>query len=198
MEEKFIPPKSENTIIWRYMDFTKFMFLIENNALFFPRSTFLPDKYEGYYPDLQAEKLKQAHTNWIESSSLPEKIKEDSKSVRSEETEIKSYICINSWHMNEFESDALWGIYSKEGKGISICSTYKLLKETLNSNNRKLNVEGIGIVNYIDFNKESIPENNLFYRFMYKRINYKHENELMHIPDQSIPPIPVESIPFFK
>ena len=42
-------PKNENAKIWRYMDFTKLVSLLEKRALFFCRSDKLGDPFEGSY-----------------------------------------------------------------------------------------------------------------------------------------------------
>lgn len=43
------PPPSE-AILWRYMDFTKFVSLLEKSALFFARADKLDDPFEGFIP----------------------------------------------------------------------------------------------------------------------------------------------------
>ena len=40
-----------DTIIWRYVDFTKFISYLEKNALFFVRSDQLSDRYEGKFTE---------------------------------------------------------------------------------------------------------------------------------------------------
>ena len=40
----------DDTVLWRYMDFTKFVSLLEKSALFFPRADKLGDPFEGYWP----------------------------------------------------------------------------------------------------------------------------------------------------
>ena len=40
----------DNKKIWRYMDFTKFIDILENEALFFTRSDRFEDKFEGTLP----------------------------------------------------------------------------------------------------------------------------------------------------
>ena len=46
--ETFTPPSSD-AILWRYMDFTKFVSLLEKQALFFPRADKLGDPFEGSF-----------------------------------------------------------------------------------------------------------------------------------------------------
>ncbi len=41
---KFLQPDNENAKVWRYMDISKFIWLISNNKLYFPRSDLLEDK----------------------------------------------------------------------------------------------------------------------------------------------------------
>jgi len=90
---------------------------------------------------------------------------------------------LNCWHMNEFESDAMWKIYAKDNTGIAIQSTYKNLVDVL-----KMNKEiYIGAVKYIDFELEFIPENNLFYPFVHKQKSFQHESELRAFFQQSSP-----------
>jgi hypothetical protein len=40
-------PEDRNQKIWRYMDFTKFVAMLDDQALFFPRVSLLSDSYEG-------------------------------------------------------------------------------------------------------------------------------------------------------
>jgi len=43
-------PKNENATIWRYMDFTKFVSLLDRRELFFSRTDRLGDPFEGSCP----------------------------------------------------------------------------------------------------------------------------------------------------
>jgi hypothetical protein len=43
----FEKPTDENTRIWRYLDFTKFVSLLDRQALFFTRVDKLGDAFEG-------------------------------------------------------------------------------------------------------------------------------------------------------
>ena len=44
--EYMVKPDEEQKV-WRYLDFTKFLSLLDKNALFFSRIDRLTDKYEG-------------------------------------------------------------------------------------------------------------------------------------------------------
>ena len=80
--------------------------------------------------------------------------------------------------MNQYESAAMWNIYSKTSESIAIQSSFKRLKDSFNSNSKKIY---IGKVNYADYNTEWIPEGNLLYPFLYKRKSFEHEKEIRAI-----------------
>jgi len=44
------PPQDSEAPIWRYMDFVRFMSLLANAALYFPRADRLNDTHEGAMP----------------------------------------------------------------------------------------------------------------------------------------------------
>jgi len=78
--------------------------------------------------------------------------------------------------MGEHESDAMWVKYAT--KGIAIQSTFRRLSLSFTTNKSIF----IGTVNYIDhLIDDPIPENNLYYPFLYKRKSFQHENELRAI-----------------
>ena len=54
----FAPPNDPNVAIWRYMDFTKFVSMLENGGLYFARAHLLGDPFEGSMPRAN-EKLRK-------------------------------------------------------------------------------------------------------------------------------------------
>jgi hypothetical protein len=74
--------------------------------------------------------------------------------------------------MNTYESAGMWSSYSKDNKGIAIRSTYKRLRNCLPP------WIGVGVMTYIDFEKESLEQNSFFSPFLYKRKAYESEQEL--------------------
>src|SRR5438132_14095582 len=52
---RFIPPPSDEDMqIWRYLDFTKFVALLDSRSLFFARVSTLEDPFEGSFPPAQS------------------------------------------------------------------------------------------------------------------------------------------------
>jgi hypothetical protein len=88
---------------------------------------------------------------------------------------------ISSWHINEYESFAMWQIFTQKSEGLAIQSTLGRIQEAL-----KLDTtynQHIGEVNYIDYKKEYIPFDNAFFPFLFKRKSFQYEREIRIISD---------------
>ncbi len=46
----------------------------------------------------------------------------------------REIILINSWHYNEYESAAMWDLYSQANAGIAVQSTYRKLRDSFQNN----------------------------------------------------------------
>lgn len=167
----FTVPEDENTKIWRYIDFTKFVSLLDQQALFFPRVTKLEDKYEGLYPKMFTDVNAEMY------SSVPTEYREQVlKTFLNESKRIRNFMLVSCWHINDHESAAMWKMYLKSDEGIAIQSTYKRLRDSFNG--YKEQDVYIGKVNYIDYEKEKIPPDNALQAYMHKRKSFEYEKEL--------------------
>jgi Protein of unknown function (DUF2971) len=89
----------------------------------------------------------------------------------------RQLVLINPWHYNEYESAAMWNLYSHENAGIAIQSTTRRLSECFKDNNEDM--IWIGKVQYLDFSKDWMNRwNNLFEAFVTKRKSFEYENEI--------------------
>lgn len=165
----FEKPKNENAKIWRYVDFTKFVSLLDKSALFFTRADTLGDPFEGSYSRANIERRPVIYG---EKSKTPQGILTTlSKFLQA----LPKFTVINSWHLNEYESAAMWKLYLKSNEGIAIRSTFNRLKSCFKDENHDIH---IGRVKYIDYEKDWMPEGNTFYPFLHKRKSFEHELEL--------------------
>lgn len=172
----FMPPEDENQIIWRYIDFIKFVDLLSTKELFFTRIDKFDDPYEGSNTIATIN----SRDEWFDMKvKLGEFSQESAKSTK--EILIKNYVeqrkkmAVNCWHMNDYESDAMWKLYSNKNAGIAIKSTYFKLKESFNKSNITIY---IGKVNYVDYKKDITKWGNGFIPILLKSISFKHEYEL--------------------
>lgn len=160
----------DDSKIWRYMDFTKFVSLLERKQLYFSLPVYFDDPFEC---------SNTARSRLINEIRLGFFLQEDKEELREIEEKvfnsIRENIAINCWHINSVESAAMWKLYLKSSEGIAIQSTFGRLKDGLAPSVAKVS---IGKVQYIDYQEDTIPNGNLFYRALSKRKSFEHENEL--------------------
>lgn len=109
------------------MDFTKFVSLLEEKALFFPSIIQLEenDKLEGFLNEATVKKFRAASKNVTG---------EKNKVIESNLGMIRSariLLNISSFHLNENESMAIWKLYLKSDEGIAIQTSFENLKKVL-------------------------------------------------------------------
>jgi hypothetical protein len=165
--ESFEKPEDENIKIWRYLDFTKFVYLLENNALFFTRADKFGDKFEGSYPKLTIKSRKERFDP--KSSDYLSRFAK----------KLTEVVLINSWHINNNESEAMWKLHLKSNEGVAVQSTFKQLNDSFACDTE--NQVYIGKVKYIDYNSDSFQEGNFFQPYLCKRKSFEYEQELRAI-----------------
>ena len=166
----FEKPDDENAAIWRYMDFTKFVSLLDRGALFFARADTMPDPFEGSYSKANVRLRPVVYKDWPKEHF--DKML-DSTAYASKET--RRFTFLNCWHISENESAAMWKLYLKTDEGVAIRSTFRRLADSLGMTEQKVH---IGKVKYINYETDWLPEGNIYYPFVHKRMNFEDEREL--------------------
>lgn len=162
-------PENPETIVWKYLDLSKFLDLLLSQKMFMSRSDKFEDQYEGTFSEPTFEEIKKIAAN---NPRFLDYYKQHREKV-----------VISSWHINEYESFAMWQIFTKNNEGLAIQSTVGKLKKALIP---ERNFEQfIGEVNYIDYKKEYIPFDDAFFPFLFKRKSFQYEREVRIITDVS-------------
>ncbi|WP_292378601.1 DUF2971 domain-containing protein [Methanosarcina sp. UBA289] len=176
-------PENELTKIWRYMDFTKYVSILDTNSLFFADFRTFEDPIEGQFPNANRIQTMETLTKaFAGNSSMLEFLRKENPIDRSTKgLHGSGSFCICGWHENDYESAAMWKLYSDLEKGIAIQTTYKNLKECFFEAKPKV---VIGKVEYLDYNEDSIPWGNelkIYKPFVYKRRSFEYEHEIRAI-----------------
>lgn len=169
----FEKPENENATIWRYMDFTKFVSLLDKSAPFFTRADRLGDPFEGSYSKANVVRRPEVYKGKIPEGTLITLSQFHRILIR--------HTVINCWHLSEYESAAMWKLYLKSDEGIAVRSTFRRLKDCFKGD--KFHIY-IGKVKYIDYDKDWLPEGNALYPFVHKRKSFEHEQELRAVIQQ--------------
>ena len=162
-------PEDPDTIVWKYLDLSKFLDLLLSQKLFMSRSDKFEDQYEGTFSEPTYEEIKKLSVNNPEFLTYY-------KSQREK-------VVVSSWHINEYESFAMWQIFTGNSEGLAIQSTIGRLEKALIAD--KKFKQYIGEVNYIDYKKEYIPFDDMFFPFLFKRKSFQYEREVRIISDIS-------------
>lgn len=160
-------PENPDTLVWKYLDLSKFLDLLMSEKLFMSRSDKFEDQYEGTFSEPTYEEIKKLSVNNPEFLNYYKSHREK--------------VAVSSWHINEYESFAMWQIFTQNSEGLAIQSTVSRLKNALIS--EKNHEQYIGEVNYIDYKKEYIPFDNMFFPFLFKRKSFQYEREVRIISD---------------
>jgi len=151
------------------MDFTKFVSLLEKRELWFTRTDKLNDPFEGtlsrmsLYVDGVVPEQNAKHDRFV-------------KIVRDSQREWRKWAVVNCWHLNEYESAAMWGLYIKSDCGIAIQSTFDKLTRSFHGYSEKSVYAGL--VHYRDYDIDEIPVTFPYSAAMYKRQSFEHEKEV--------------------
>jgi hypothetical protein len=170
------PPR--DAVIWRYMDLTKFLSLLDQKALFFCRADLLGDSFEGSYPKGAAVEgdLDVGFSAAINAKEAVESII-TAMSMAEERKHARLFVLVNCWHIGSHESAAMWNLYLRSGEGIAIKSTVEGLTNSLRCNEDVW----IGKVDYLDYESAGLPSMDMFHAFLSKRRSFAHETELRAI-----------------
>ncbi|MBE3115958.1 hypothetical protein IMZ68_02015 [Candidatus Bathyarchaeota archaeon] len=138
----FKKPTDENIKIWRYMSFAEYVSLLDRKALYFTRVDRLEDKFEATLPKHIFDPLFEAQLT-EEQRHIVESNKE---SILWYNELLKKDTVVNCWHINDYESDAMWKLYLKGEEGVTIQSTYRQLSDSFKNYNE--NDVFIGVMLY--------------------------------------------------
>lgn len=162
-DSKFELPE-KNAKIWRYMDFAKFVWMLNHCCLYFCRVDILKieDPLEGSY---QPNKFLK---------SIPVK---EAKNFVDKMNSCGPPRTVNCWHINGGESAAMWKLYGGVNKGIAIQSTFDRMVKAFKEFPDEVH---IGKIRYIDYQKEMFKGDSIeiFEPILTKRKSFEHEKEL--------------------
>jgi hypothetical protein len=175
------------TRLWRYMDFAKFLAMLEQRSIYFARADMLGDPFEG--ASGIAERRSQWDAFYLDffrravSTVSDQKEPPSSEHVEQEASRLlrefqsigerdRRRTFVSCWHANTIESEALWRLYCPPPMmGVAIQTDARLLTEAL-GNDPQIK---LGRVQYVDFRKAFAG----FYdRIYWKRRSLSHEAEV--------------------
>jgi hypothetical protein len=137
---------SHDATLWRYMDFTRFVALLEHRALFFSGISGFPDRFEASLTPRLTAQLEamggQALDDWRNWPRLT---------------------FLNCWNEDAHENVALWNTYASAAGGVAIKSSLNRILQALHPDDSGLippDELHAGRVRYVDYATATIPHDN--------------------------------------
>jgi hypothetical protein len=180
--------------IWRYMDFAKFVAMLQQGGLYFPRADKLEDRFEGavglasreadwdrFYLDFFRKAVISPPPGYSPPVLSEEQIEKTAqrllREMKSDALRIRSLL-VSCWHANDVESEALWRLYCPPATlGVAIQSTVGRLWDATNQDTSAV----VGRVHYLDFRHSFAGHQKE--RIFCKRLSLSHEREVRAILD---------------
>lgn len=155
---------ASDTTLWKYLTFEKFLDFLLMKRLYFRRVDKLRDPYEclmppGMYATARDEESPEAWKRFLERHD---------EYINTERTKV----FVNSWHVSEHESEAMWKLFGGSGHSIAVQTTFGALVSELEPHSLTA-----GRVLYKDVAKDDCQITDIFDFSLLKRKPFEHEKE---------------------
>jgi len=178
----FKAPQNRDAKIWRYMGLAEFLSILSRRELFFVKASKLTDPLEGtiaeYNDGARRSIYAEARSKFQSDADFERFLNMMPQVHRNHLSRLREYVLLNSWHLSDEDSPAMWGLYSRGKSGVAIQSTYARLSQTFAATQ---DVIWIGIVNYLDYKRDWMNEGIAYEAFVAKRKAFEFEKELRAI-----------------
>jgi hypothetical protein len=167
---------NDTSTIWRYLDFTKFVDMLNSRMLYFCNLCQLPDPYEGAFPPANSRVWTESITR--QATMPPDQIPGLVQRLLGALGGSRRFMYVNCWHLSEYESAAMWRVYLNTVEGVAIKTAIRYLVDSVHSAPHRI---FIGAVAYRDYDTETIREGDIFSPVTHKRRMFEYEKEVRAI-----------------
>ena len=180
-------------LLWRYLDFAKFVDMLDQQALWFSRADTMVDPWEGALsPEMELARFRQINARVEElskqrGSNLGPTTQmaasfTTAAAMRAKWRRKRSRTFLSCWYLADDESAAMWDLYAgRDGRGVAIQTTFGRLDQALPTDFDYAIFAGR--VKYIDYRRDVIPVGNAYDLFLHKRRSFEHEREVRAVFD---------------
>jgi hypothetical protein len=188
-DQRFELMQSQDQVIWRYINYEKFVSLLESRALYFCRGDLLGDNYEGSLTPKTIERQEELLSSMFSldpvlasNPALMERaVQARRENLGQAIKAARGWAYVVSWHVSDHESDGMWKLY---GGAVAIRSSVQALSDSMAAASEKIY---LATVKYIDEKTGEIPIHDGHLPLVHKRKAFDHESEVRGIVLQSLP-----------
>lgn len=167
---------SDNIPLWRYMDFSKFVALLEKQSLYFCRGDILRnmDPYEGSYTKSELEFFDRQEQLLKKEFPLDQYDFNYSNNHSRDLSLGTTYI--NCWHRNDHESIAMWRVFISSNTGVAIKTDLNSLTQSFRLTEKEIYAASIQYIDHAEDNIRYIA--NTLVPLTRKNQSYEYEQEV--------------------
>jgi hypothetical protein len=154
VEDAFVQPADLDVPIWRYLKFERFVWMLENGALYFSSVDRFEDPFEGALTELEDREFSAAYDETVQAAARFHTV-----------TYSRRRVMANCWHASPHESAAMWKLYAGTEKAVAVRSTFSRLRDAV-----KDIAVGIGMIQYVDHETGRTHAHPFFGPYMHKRL----------------------------
>lgn len=167
---------ASNDDLWRYIDFTQFVSILENESLWFAQAAEFFDPYEGALPQVKLDELTEA---------VPDEVDKPRELVARMYDALRRATYVSCWHQRPGESASMWQLYQGKGKEVAIRTTLADFEEAFRGDPEMRT----GYVKYdLDYSDPQRFAVDRVAPFFYKRPSFRHEEEFRAVISEFQPP----------
>lgn len=164
--QEWTPPQpASDDDLWRYIDFTQFVSLLENEALWFAQAAEFFDPYEGALPQAKLDEL---------AKSVPDEVDDSRDLVSCMYDALRRATYVSCWHQRTGESASMWQLYQSKGKEVAIRSTVADFEDAFKND---LDMTTGYVMYDVDYSQPEKFAVDRVAPFFYKRPSFRHEEE---------------------
>jgi hypothetical protein len=157
---------TEDRQLWRYVTSERLLDVLTSEELYFTHVLAFSDGLEGSLTNLTRDRL----LTWFKTNVKVDEASAQGLVKKYEEAQEDFYV--SCWHMNDFESYLMWKAYAE--RGFALRTTYKRVHAAFGRFN---GIVTGGVVEYVDFARDSTPVGNAFHLVITKDLPYRDERE---------------------
>ena len=162
----------QDQLLWRYLDLSKYINMLVTNGLWFSRSDLLGDSFEGSTTLKSKIQSEEFFYSLLSDGKNLEKVNKVIAHMSKVINFNRTHMFINSWHMSDHESEAMWRIYGTDF-GIAVISSLDRIKSNIHWYENFY----AGRVKYTNYETDIIDWGNAFSPFLHKRRSFEYEKE---------------------
>ena len=144
--------RSTSLKVWRYMSFGRFVWMLNQKALWMCRADQLGDVWEGMFSEEELQAMADRSVSQY-ARDRGEQLAERIANLKDAVQKHRTRFFVNCWTASNRESHAMWSIYCRSQEGVAIQTTLSKLRRSVS----ELPVLPVKYINFVPGDEDATP-----------------------------------------